>query len=131
MPSDCVHRNAETQHMRAHDEDENQDLPDSQNLPSNRSGYHHTDISEILHRWMGELEFADDPARVCGDQAEEEDEEQTGHEAENGEGLREREYAERDVFGDHEDGCVPPIRKVSIMRFTVRKGYVDYHLQVL
>ena len=58
---------------------------------------------------MGELELADDVAGVGGDEAEGRDEEQARHEAEPGGGVGERENAQRDDLGDHEDGDVPAV----------------------
>jgi hypothetical protein len=58
---------------------------------------------------MGRLEFADDPAGICGNDAEEEDAEEAGDETEDSEGLREGENAQGNVLGEHEDAGMPPV----------------------
>lgn len=74
--------------MCAHDEDQDEHLPDSQNPFSPRPCNEPATIGERLHRWISELKFANYPAGVCSDKAEKEEAEKAGNETEDGEGLR-------------------------------------------
>jgi hypothetical protein len=94
--------------MCAHDEDQDEYLTSSQDPVSCWTCDQPATVCEGLHGRMGDSEFANNPACICGNQAEEEDAEKAGDEAKDCKGLGQSEDAERYVLGQHEDACVPP-----------------------
>jgi len=108
MISDSVHSNREAKHMCTLNEDQDENLSQSENVSQNRPTNQHTAVSKRLHGRMGQLEFADDPAGICGNDAEEEDTEEAGDETEDSESLRKGEDAQGNVLGEHEDAGMPP-----------------------
>lgn len=99
--------------MRAHNEDENEHLSNSHNPHPDRTRNQHAAVGKRLHGWVSEPEFANDPAGVCGDDAKEEEQQKTGDETEDGEGLGQCEDTEGNVFGQHKDARMPPVVVVS------------------
>lgn len=94
--------------MCSHDEDQYQYLSHLKNLSSNWTNKYLAAISEIVYRWVRELELANYPTSVCRDDAEEDDAKNTWDEAEDSEGLGEGENTEGNVLSEHENTHVPP-----------------------
>lgn len=113
MPRDSIHGNREAKDMRTHDEDENEHLSNSHNPHPDWTRNQHAAIGKRLNGRVSKPKFANDPAGVCRDDAEEEEQQKTGDETEDGEGLGKRENTEGDVFGEHEDARVPPVDVVN------------------
>lgn len=68
---------------------------------------------------MSQLEFADYKAGICGNDAKEEDAEETRDETKDSEGLREGENAQGDVLSEHKNAGVPPIISAMKIQWTV------------
>jgi hypothetical protein len=128
MISDSIHSNRKAEHMCTLNEDQDENLSQSEDVSQNRPTNQHTTVSKRLHRGMGQLKFADDPASICGNDAKEKDAEQAWDETEDGEGLGKGENAQRNVLGEHENTSMPPV--LSDLRAEWLSG-CTYHLHVL
>lgn len=109
MISDSVHGNREAKHMCTLNEDQDENLSQSEHVSQNRPTDQHSTVSKRLHRRVGQLEFPDDPAGICGNDAEEEDAEEAGDKTEHSECLGKGKNAQGNVLGEHEDADMPPI----------------------
>ena len=65
---DRVHHDGKSQHMAAHDEDEEKHLRSAEDLPSPLAQHHFAGIGHVMHMWVSEFELAQNEASVrCED----------------------------------------------------------------
>lgn len=82
MRGDGIHHDAEGEDMRAHDEDDEDELPRAEDFAADPSKEDIAGIAHGVDLWVEEFELTDHVAGVGGEGAETDEENQTGDQTE-------------------------------------------------